>query len=74
MKIQIESPINKYYVQTLCMIFFPGIKFGNDDLEDTNEPSLFLKTESDENGISSFAVMLAPNALRQSMLARISSL
>lgn len=57
MKIQIESPINKYYVQTLCMIFFPGMKFGDDSAEDPNAPSLYLKTASDEEGISSFAVM-----------------
>ena len=28
MKITLESPINKYYVQTLGMIFFPGEHFG----------------------------------------------
>ncbi len=56
MKIQIESPINKYYVQTLCMIFFPGVKFSNED-EDENAPSLYLKTEADAEGVSSFAVM-----------------
>ena len=37
MKIKIESPINKYYVQTLCMIFFPGSKF-SDDEEEAKEP------------------------------------
>ena len=27
MRLYIEGPVNKYYVQTLCMIFFPGAKF-----------------------------------------------
>ena len=27
MKIQITGNINEYYVQTLCMLFFPGVKF-----------------------------------------------
>ena len=27
MKIQINGNINEYYVQTLCMLFFPGVKF-----------------------------------------------
>ena len=56
MKIKIESPINKYYVQTLCMIFFPGSKF-SDDEEEGAEHSLFLRTTSDDEGISSYARM-----------------
>ena len=28
MRLYIEGPVNKYYIQTLCMIFFPGGKFG----------------------------------------------
>lgn len=55
MKIEIESPINKYYVQTLCMIFFPGSKF-SDECDD-EAPYLYLKTVSDDMGISSFAKM-----------------
>lgn len=57
MKIEIESPINKYYVQTLCMIFFPGAKFGSEEADDENAPYLFIKTVEDEMGISSYATM-----------------
>ena len=55
MNIKIESPVNKYYVQTLCMIFFPGEKFaqGGDDAPDA--PSLFLKTEKKAEGIFAYA-------------------
>lgn len=56
MKIEIESPINKYYVQTLCMIFFPGEKFSGD--ESIDEPYLFLKTTSDNEGISTYAKLV----------------
>lgn len=56
MRIEIESPINKYYVQTLCMIFFPGSKF-SDETEECNSHALFLKTESNETGIFSYAKM-----------------
>lgn len=31
MKLNIEGNINRYYVQTLCMIFFPGEKFPEDE-------------------------------------------
>ena len=53
MRIEIESPINKYYVQTLCMIFFPGEKFKDED-EDNSSQYLYVKTVADENGISSY--------------------
>jgi len=56
MKIEIESPINKYYVQTLCMIFFPGSKFGDECDEDIPR-SLYLKTSASEEGITSYAKM-----------------
>lgn len=55
MKITIDSPINKYYVQTLCMIFFPGEKFGEEASADMASPSLFLRTAQSENGITAYA-------------------
>lgn len=55
MNIKIESPINKYYVQTLGMIFFPGEHFGADEQTDENAPSLYVKTEKTETGISAYA-------------------
>ena len=56
MKIEIESPINKYYVQTLCMIFFPGEKFSGED-EDSDAPYLYLKTSADDTGVYSYAFL-----------------
>ena len=58
MKVEVNGKINKYYVQTLCMVFFPGIKFSDDEddgyyikvdvteFEDSVEASAFL----DANG------------------------
>ncbi len=43
MIINIEGNINRYYVQTLCMIFFPGEKFGEEELEREDAPKLSLK-------------------------------
>ncbi len=36
MLVNVNGNINKYYVQTLCMIFFPGIKFSGDDADDNS--------------------------------------
>ncbi len=57
MKIRLESPINKYYVQTLCMIYFPGEHFGEEEEARQDAPTLFLKTESVGEGISAYAEM-----------------
>ncbi len=35
MKIQISGNIGEYYVQTLCMLFFPGVKFSKTESTDT---------------------------------------
>ena len=55
MKITLVSPINKYYVQTLCMIFFPGEKFGEGEEENGETPSLFLSTIEGEGEITAYA-------------------
>ncbi len=55
MNIKIDSPINKYYVQTLGMIFFPGEYFGGGEEENENAPSLFVRTRELENGVSAYA-------------------
>ncbi len=53
MKLHIEGNINAYYVQTLCMIFFPGEKFSPDDAEDPHE--LYLTVKEGEDAISATA-------------------
>ncbi len=35
MKIKISGNIGEYYVQTLCMLFFPGVKFSKTESEDS---------------------------------------
>lgn len=55
MIINIQSPINKYYVQTLAMIFFPGEHFGDKEQEREDAPSLFLKTTESEGEIFAYA-------------------
>lgn len=57
MNIKIESPVNKYYVQTLCMIFFPGERFAENGDDRPDAPSLYLRTEDMEDGIRAYAEM-----------------
>ena len=52
MKITLESPVNKYYVQTLSMIFFPGEKFGEkEERESAEEPCLYVRSEKQEGRV-----------------------
>ena len=57
MKIILDSPINKYYVQTLGMIFFPGEHFGENSDDREDEPVLSVRTEESELGIKAFATV-----------------
>jgi len=57
MKIILDSPVNKYYVQTLAMIFFPGEHFGEkaEACEDADTPVLYVRSEQKENSVWAFA-------------------
>jgi len=57
MNIKVDSPVNKYYVQTLGMIFFPGERFGDNQENDETAPSLYVKTKETETGIDAYAEM-----------------
>jgi len=51
MKVIVDGDINKYYVQMLCMIFFPGAKFGEDEEENPEVPTLEVKVVKEPNGV-----------------------
>ena len=55
MNIKIDSAINRYYVQTLAMIFFPGERFGEDELNNESAPTLYVRTTDTETGIDTYA-------------------
>ena len=57
MKIILDSPINKYYVQTLGMIFFPGEHFGESEETRPDAPVLSVKTVEDEGGVKTYATV-----------------
>ena len=57
MKLILDGEINVYYIQTLCMIFFPGAKFGAAEQSDPDAPELRLKLTKLENGVEAVATV-----------------
>lgn len=55
MKINIEGDINRYYVQTLSLIFFPGEKFSENEPESDECPVVSVRAEKDEDSITVYA-------------------
>lgn len=51
MKLVLNGNINVYYIQTLCMIFFPGAKFGAEEQNSPDAPVLSLDLEPYEDGL-----------------------
>ena len=80
MKIILDSPINKYYVQTLGMIFFPGEHFAENEDIMPGEPVLSVRTQEEEQGVRAFATVAIDDksesallfAIQQSFLSPIS--
>lgn len=54
MILHINGDINRYYVQTLCMIFFPGSTFPDDEQPADDIPELTVTVNKTENGYSVF--------------------
>ncbi len=54
-----QIPVNRYYVQSLCMLFFPGEKFSQKEIELENhfEPLLEYNVELCEIGIKASATL-----------------
>ena len=50
MILNIDGDINKYYVQTLCMLFFPGAKFAEDEVVTPETPIVSLTARRLFNG------------------------
>lgn len=55
MKLYIDGPVNKYYVQTLCMIFFPGTKFSNEEAVTDETPQLWVSMTKTSEGVDTGA-------------------
>ncbi|MBR2459773.1 MAG: coproporphyrinogen dehydrogenase HemZ [Clostridia bacterium] len=51
MKLFIDGKVNRYYIQTLCMIFFPGAKFSEDEPDDGSADALRMTVRKEAEGI-----------------------
>lgn len=56
MILKINGNINSYYVQTLCMVFFPGATFGENEEPGEGIPEVAVEVAPDEesNSVSAF--------------------
>jgi len=52
MKLTINGDMNRYYVQTLCMIFFPGAKFSETEIYTDVTPEVGMTVAENESEIS----------------------
>lgn len=55
MILHIDGNINKYYVQTLCMVFFPGSTFGENEEQGEGVPEVSVSVFSDSEAASETA-------------------
>lgn len=62
MRLILDGPINMYYVQTLCMIFFPGAKFGEAEKNDLTSPELRLTLTERDGGMEATATVTVDGA------------
>lgn len=54
MILHIEGDVNPYYVQTLCMVFFPGSTFGTSEEPGEGVPEAFVNVYPDADGYSAY--------------------
>lgn len=55
MILTIDGNLKPYYAQTLCMIFFPGVKFPGGEVPGPGVPEAHFTVTEDENGASAIA-------------------
>ena len=49
MIVHINGDVNRYYVQMLCMVFFPGSTFGEEEVPREGVPEVTVTVYPDEN-------------------------
>ncbi len=61
MILHINGNVNRYYVQTLCMIFFPGSTFGENEQPGEGIPEVYVNIEKNEDGENTAYVLMKLN-------------
>ena len=57
MKLIIESDVSEYYVQTLCLIFFPGSKFKVDEVVTEETPVVRVVTKDIDDSVYAYVTI-----------------
>ena len=57
MKLILDTDVNINYIQTLCMIFFPGAKFGKDEVVTEETPIVQVVSRKEEDKIYAHATI-----------------
>ncbi len=72
MKLTLETDgnieINQYYLQTLCMIFWPGVRFGAGSDADEDSPDVSFRLRAEQDGI--YARVTIADKLRMTSVER----
>ncbi len=61
MILHIDGNINKYYVQTLCMVFFPGSTFGENETPHEDIPEIYVSVYPDGENMQTAYVSIKLN-------------
>ena len=51
MILRIEGDINRYYVQTLCMVYFPGATFSESEQPGPDVPEVSVSLRTADEGM-----------------------
>jgi len=57
MILRVEGSTNHYYIQTLCMIFFPGAKFSEGELPSPDVPEIKIRVTREGEKVSTYVSM-----------------
>lgn len=57
MIIQINGNLNSYYIQTLCMLFFPGVKFPENEVETPETQVVTVHMTETDTGVSAISTI-----------------
>lgn len=59
MKLHIDGKINRTYCQNLCLIFFPGAKFPENEAADEASPEVTIQTRLEDGYVISEAAIIS---------------
>ena len=55
MILKIDGDISRYYVETLCLVFFPGSTFGENEESGFGIPEVYVNVKHEDDGVFAYA-------------------